>query len=1122
MVDLRLIISPERVGETEGHVADFGQSGAGHALSMRCRRCHNTNRPNSQFCDQCGNPLEPDPDQDKRLKSERKHVSILFSDISSYRDIIDRVDPEEIRDITRQLFEKTVKIIARYEGHVDRILWDGVLAVFGVPHTHEDDTIRAIRAALDIQRMVTQLSLRFTDRIGYRLAMRSGVATGLVVTGSTEERTGRHGITGDTVNLAARLRDLARPGEVLVDSSAYSTAAGFFKFQAQTPVTVKGRQRPVEVFRVQSATSQPDKVRRIHGLKARLIGRDRELKQIGDAAMRLRRNEGTVLTVYGDAGTGKSRLITEFKSSPGAEGIRWLDGHAYAYTGGVPYYPFIDLLNRLYDIREADEAAVIAAKLQSGIEPLVDDPDTVIPFLAGLYAISPSEALAPSPEIYKSKLQNAFISLLSALARQEPTIVCIEDLHWADPSSLALIRFILRDSGLPIMFVISYRPILDFPDSESDEAFSYARESIQLKDLDAMCSREMVRSLMDTQHIPEALDRYLLNQVEGNPFFLEEVINSLLDTRRLRRIDNHWILDKAFDISDISSNINGIIHGRLDRLGDTAKTILQEASVIGRVFRLNLLAQITAFPESWPACIEDIEQVDLIRRVPNSIEPTYIFKHAIVQEVVYNGLLKRDRRAIHEKIARTLEAQFHGRLDSVVETLARHFANSDCVEKAAGYLTRCGEISLKKYAVEESHRYYDKAYRLLSAIEAPSAGEQAMLIDLIIKWYFAFNKRGLFREMLDLLRNHEAFVKDFGDPLRTGMYEVCLGWALQRRELVRESYVYLNRALATGRQLSNDNLIAYSSACLCWTCTDLGRMDEAMAFGKEAAEVADRIGTDHELIRFNLTGMGLMHFFQGDINACWQVGEQLLQFGETAGDERTFSEGYLLMGSARMAAGDFVRAESLLSKAIEVSVDPIYSLNARFFLSYAYFSQGKVRIAAQTLESVIETTEQFGYEYVGTSANAFYGIVSASMGNLAKGVALIREQIQNHRQRGKRNHDLIFTHMLGKFYLSLARRKGGPLNLKVAAKNILFLMRTLPVASHLAERYLKEAIDIGKAIDAYIRQAQAYLDLGLLYAHKQRFRDARHQIEQSIRLFERCGADALLSEARSAWEALPR
>ncbi|MEE4113767.1 MAG: AAA family ATPase [Desulfobacteraceae bacterium] len=1116
------MICPQCHGSVDGKAAECSHCGAALVPSIQCRHCKAENRPNGKFCDQCGHPLEPVADSPADpLKSERKHVTVLFSDISRYREIFDRLDPEDIREVTRHLFEEMVKIISRYEGYVDRILWDGVLAVFGMPRAHEDDAIRALRAAMDIQRMVSRLERRYADWIGGALAMRSGVATGLVVTGSTEEKTGRHGITGDTVNLAARLRDLAAPGEVLADSSAFSAAAGFFTFQPHPPVMIKGRAQSVLVYRVQSATPQPDKVRRVHGLKARLIGRDRELKQLKDAALRLRRKEGTVITVSGDAGTGKSRLITEFKDSADAEDFRWLDGHAYAYNRGIPYFPFIDMLNRRFGIHEEDAEAVIEAKLQSGIGSLMDDPDAVVPFLAGLYALSSPEALAAGPEIFKSRLQVAFITLLSALARQRPTIVCIEDLHWADPSSLALIRFLLKESGLPILFVISYRPTLDFPDGEHGEPFSYARENIRLTDLDAPSSREMVRSLMDTPAIPEALDRYIVNNVEGNPFYLEEVVNSLIDAKRLRRYGSQWHLDESFDISDFSSTINGIIHGRLDRLGSTAKTILQEASVIGRVFRLDLLARITAFPGEFESSLEKIERVDLIRRIPDQSEPTYSFKHAMVQEVVYHSLLKPDRRAIHEKVAGTLETLHHGRLESALETLALHYANSDCTHKAAEYLIRSGEKSLEKYAVEESHGYYERAYRLLNRIAAPTAVELAMLIDLIIKWYFAFNKRGLFREMLDLLRSHEAAVQAFGDPLRTGMYEVCMGWALQRRELVTESYTYLTRALAIGTALGDDNLIGYSSAGLCWTCTDLGRMDEALAYGRQAATVADRIQTDHELIRFNLTGMGLLHFFSGDINACWKTGEQLLQFGEAKGDARPFSEGYLLMGAARMAAGDFVQAESLLNKAIEVSVDPIYSLNARFFLSYAYFSQGKVPIAAQTLEAVIATTEQFGYEYVGTSANAFYGIVSAAMGNLAKGVAIIRERIQTHRQRGKRNHDLIFTHMLGKFYLSLALRQGTS-SFSTVIKNAGFLLRTLPVASRLAERYLREAIEIGTQIGTRLRLAQACLDLGLLYGHKKRFTDARNYIARSIDLFDRCGADMLLAEARTALDSLPR
>jgi len=1114
------MICPKCHREAERQALSCSNCGSSLVPMKACSHCRNLNRPESRYCDQCGTPLRNNPTPDvERLKSERKHVSVLFSDINRYREIVNRVDPEAIRDVTGQLFEETVKIITRYDGHVDRILWDGVLAVFGMPHAHEDDAIRAIRAAMEIHQVVARIDSRLTDSIGVDLAMRSGVATGLVVTGSAEERTGRHGITGETVNLAARIRDMARPGEVLVESGVFSAAAGFFHFAPPKPVSVKGRTEPVLVCGVQSLIPRPDKVRRIHGLKARLVGRERELKVMEDAAIRLQCKEGNVITVCGDAGTGKSRLIAEFKRSYISRDIRWLDGYAYAYNGGVPYYPFIDMLTRLFDISDADGQAAIEAKLRAGIAPLLDDLEAVVPFLAGLYAISPSEALQTGPEVYKAQLQNAFIALFSAMARQGPTIVCIEDLHWADPSSLALVRFLLKESGLPILFVISHRPILDFLGDRHGQQLSYEHKSLRLKDLDAPSSRELVRSLMNTPAIPAALERYLFSRVEGNPFYLEEVVNSLLDNCCLKRVDGGWHFDETIDISDISSTINGIIHGRLDRLGSEAKSVLQEAAVIGRVFRIDLLKRITAFPQACSECIAAIERMNLIRRIPAHKEPTYDFKHAIVQEVIYKSLLKKDRRIIHGKIARSLEFRFQKRLDSVPELLALHYANSDHSQKAAEYLIRSGEKSLKKYSVEESHRYYEKAYRLLSRIESPSAEERAMLIDLIIKWYFTFNKKGLFREMLDLLRTHEPDVRAYGDDSRTGMYEVCLGWALQRRESLIESYDYLTRALATGRKIGDASLIAYSSACLCWTCTDLGHMEEALTFGRQAEKVARRIETDSELIRFNLTGMGLAFIHGGNLAACWRTAEQLLEFGDAVGDVRTFSEGYLLMGNVRMAASDFVQAEFYLKKAIEVAIDPIYSLNARFCLCYVYFSRGEVALAAQTLETVIDATRKSGYEFVGTSAKAFYGIVSASMGDMEKGIALVREQIRKQRKRGKRNHDMIFTYMLGRFYLSLARKKV-PLGFRCAVKNARFLLRSMPAASRMAERYLLEAIDIGTRIDARVRLAQAHLDLGRLYKHIKRFGDARSHTEQSIALFDRCDAPILLSEAQELLDSL--
>ncbi|BBO84155.1 hypothetical protein DSCO28_47210 [Desulfosarcina ovata subsp. sediminis] len=581
---------------------------------------------------------------------------VLFSDICHYREIIRRVDPEDIREVTRHLFQESVNIIERYGGYIDRMLWDGLMAVFGMPCTHEDDVVRAIRAALDIRRMAERLGRAEAGCIGEPLSMRSGIAYGLVVTGVTQKESGRPGLTGDTVNLAARLRDLASPGEVLAESGTFSSAAGFFRFEALPAVAVKGREAPIAVFRVADAVVRPEKVRRVHGLKTRLIARGRELKQMRDAALRLHRQAGTVLTICGDAGTGKSRLIAEFKASTRRSRICWLDGYAYTYTRAVPYYPFIDMLNRFFDIDEADGDTVILQKLHAGLGRWVADGDTVASYLAGFYTPSSLETVVSDQEVFKSRLQQAVTCLLSVLSRKAPTIVCLEDLHWADPSSLSLIRCILREPGLPLMFVISYRSSLNFAHGENGERVSHAWEHIHLRDLDVAASRAMAQSLIGTRAIPEALDHYLTSRVAGNPFFIEEVINALIDAGRLKRIGNRWHFEDMVAIPDLSSTINSIIHSRLDRLGRNAKAILQEAAVIGRVFHLTLLRRITDFPEVLTACLDQLAGQGLIRRQADPHEPVYRFNYGIVQEVVYNGILKKERRTIYEKIARVLES----------------------------------------------------------------------------------------------------------------------------------------------------------------------------------------------------------------------------------------------------------------------------------------------------------------------------------------------------------------------------------------------------------------------------------------------------------------------------------
>ncbi|VTR68732.1 hypothetical protein DESC_720110 [Desulfosarcina cetonica] len=1104
--------------------ASAGSPCGGMPTLPSCPACGNRYRPGSHFCDQCGIALRPERIPDRlALKGERKQVAVLFADISGYDDIIQQIDPEDLREVTRPIFQGITKIVAHYDGGVDRMLWDGVMAVFGMLQTHEDDAVRAVRAALDIQRMVAQTEGAAVTTIGRPLAMRFGIACGLVVSGAVQTQSGRYGLTGDAVNLAARLRDLAAPGEVLVARGVFSMTAGFFRFEASLPVTIKGREEPMAVFRLRSAAPQPQKVRRIHGVRTRLIGRDPQLKRMQDAVLRLRRGQGTVLTLCGDAGTGKSRLVAEFKASVESPGIRWLDGHAHAYNTTIAYSPFIDMLNRLFDIGEADAQAVVRQKIHAGVDRLLADGAETAECLVGLYAPSLAEEWAAGAEDVKSRLHRAFIALLSALAGTGPTIVCLEDLHWADPFSLALLRFLFKKAALPLLIVVSHRPPLTFTFDTMGERVSPACEPILLDDLDLSASREMVRSMLDTDTVPEALDRYLVTRVGGNPLFIEESVNTLIDTQRLVRQGKRWHFDDPFDMLDFSGTINATVHAHLDRLEPTAKAILQEAAVIGRVFRLSLLRRITAFPAAVTRAIEQMLNLGLIRRADEPGEtggPVFHFRYAIVQQVAYKGMLKKDRRAIHEKIARALETLSHDGPDRVVESVALHYTRADCIIEAADCFIRSGEKRLRRHAPAEAHGYYQRAYRLLCGIASPTVTERTLLVDLIIKWYFAFNQQGWVCELLDRRDIHAEMVRQLGDPLRAGMFDLCIGWALWRRDKATESLVYLHRSLAYGWSLKSDALIAYSSACLCRTCTDLGRMDAALAHGHQAAVVAERMEADHALIRFNLAGLGRRHFYTGDVTACWQTGEQLLAAGETMEDLWTVSEGCFLMGAARMIAGDFDQAEALLEKAITLAVHPIYALNAKYLLSCVYFFQGRIDMAARTLEVVIAAADRCGDDSVGTSANAFYGIVSAARGNLAKGTTIIRQRIRSLREHGKGNHELLFTHMLGQFYLYIARRQG-TLNFRGIIKNAWFLLRTFPRAFDLAERYLLQAIELGARTQSRQRWGLACLDLGRLYAHGKKFAAARSQIVHSIDLFQGCGADGFLAEAQAALADLP-
>ena len=675
----------------------------GAKMEIICSACGAKIPPDRQFCGECGQALgeKHKPIELTSLPDgERKYVTVLFSDLSGYTAMSEKLDPEEVKEIMSRIFGEIAQVVTKYEGFIEKFVGDAVMALFGVPKAHEDDPVRAILAAREIHNLVEAMSPGLEKKIGRPVSMHTGINTGLVVTGEVDMEKGTHGVAGDTINLASRLQGIAKKGEILVGHDTYRQAEGHFLFEPMAPSTVKGKADPVQVYKVLSQKERPVTTHRLSGLRANLTGRKVEMTELEDAVERLRGGKGRVFSICGDAGTGKSRLVEDFKATLDLKEIQWLEGHAYAYAQNIPYFLLINFLNGVFHIEEKDPSEKIREKIESGINGLIGDGREMVAYVGNLYALTYPELKDVSAELWKNRLEEAVKAILTALAKRAPTVFFLEDLHWADRSFVDLLRRSLVEIRQPAIVLCVYRPVFSLFTSHQLGSVSKLYHEIRLQDLSLSDAQDMLASLLRTENIPSELKRWVQNKVEGNPFYLEELVNTLIESEVLIRSNGDWKITRPIKETDISSSIHGLISGRLDRLEKETKRVLQEASVIGRAFLYEILRNVSEFEDRIDRGLSTLERLDLIRT--RSLEPDleYMFKHPLTQEVVYNSILKKERRDIHEQVARVMEGLFEDRLSEFYETLAYHFSLGRSVNKAVEYLVKAGEKSLARYAVE--------------------------------------------------------------------------------------------------------------------------------------------------------------------------------------------------------------------------------------------------------------------------------------------------------------------------------------------------------------------------------------------------------------------------------------
>jgi ABC-type oligopeptide transport system substrate-binding subunit/class 3 adenylate cyclase len=747
----------------------------GDKTSRACPQCGKEIPADAKFCPSCGAEVDTAgrPVQENRLQSlqqaapkglrdkvqqaslrtegERKPVTILFADIVGSTTLAEKLDPEEWKEIVNGVHRRVVEAIYRYEGTVAQLLGDGVLAFFGAPVTHEDDPIRGVMAGLDIQSSIRDYSRSLEGYLD-EMQMRVGINTGEVVIGNVgTDMHVEYLAIGDAVNIAARLQSAAEPGSVLISSASARMIGDDFALVDMGEIVLKGKTDSIQVFEVQQARRIPTLRRGIEPQAAPYIGRTHEVEKVEACLRALCAGQGGIVALLGEAGIGKSRLLEEVRAhiarddesldgvSMPLSSIRWLEGRALSYGGSLPYWVITQLL--LDDLGLSDGAPEVKIKvaLRKRLAELhVEAESTSFTYLARLLGMPIEKELDDQgqsfdAETVKRETLAALKDYFWQVAKSQPTVLILEDLHWADPSSMEVLSEIMSlTDRVPLLLILLMRVEREHGSWRlkqlAETEYPHRCTEMTLSRLSDDQADQLMNHLLGEGEFPEQIKELVRTRSEGNPFYLEEVIYHLVDNGLIERVGGEWHVNDAIVVVGIPETLQGVLLARIDRLEEDVRRTLQIASVIGRSFLFSLLEAISEAEQELDEHLSKLQRMDLVREKTRLPELEYIFKHTLTQEAAYNSLLLGRRKEFHLKVGEAIETLFPGRREEFLGLLAHHYEAAGALEKARDYLLRAGDQARLAYANEEAIEFYHRVLPVLREL-----GEDETAVKVLMK-----------------------------------------------------------------------------------------------------------------------------------------------------------------------------------------------------------------------------------------------------------------------------------------------------------------------------------------------------------------------------------------------------
>ncbi len=765
-------------------------SACGAQLLIVCPACRADNAPDSRFCSQCGQVLSsteaaPLPikfaspqrytpaylaerilTSRESLEGERKHVTVLFADLKGSLELLSDRDPEDARKLLDPVLDRMMEAVHQYEGTVNQVMGDGVMALFGAPLAHEDHAVRACYAALRMQDSVRQYATEVQRMQGIPLHIRVGLNSGEVVVRSIgSDLRMDYTAVGQTAHLAARMEQMAMPGTILITSEVLRLVEGYVQVRPLGPVPVKGMNEPVQVFEITDAAAARTRFQAtaIRGL-TRFVGRVPELDALQQALHRVRDGHGQLVSVVGEPGVGKSRLFWEFTHSHRTEGCQLLESASVSYGKATAYLPVIDLLKGYFEIEPRDDARRIRERVTGKLLTLDKALEPSLPALMGLLdpSIQDPAWQALDSQERRQQILDAVKRVLIRESRDRPLIVLFEDLHWIDSETQALLDALVE--SLPatrILLLVNHRP--EYQHAWGTKA-SYTQ--LRIEPLSPEGSEELLQALLGDDPGLQPLKRLLIKSTEGNPFFAEESVRTLIETGALAGERGAFRLTTVLPAIRIPPTVQAVLGARIDRLPPEEKRILQAAAVIGKDVPLGLLRAIADLPdETLRGILTHLQAAEFLYETTLFPDLEYAFKHALTHEVAYGGVLQDRRRALHARILEAMERLYADHLSDQVERLAQHAFRGEVWDKALSYLDQAFEKARMRSAHREAVTLFEQGLEALRYLPE-SRDRLEWAADVRARLQSVLMALGDPERMLDNLQQRIPLAEALGDQSR--------------------------------------------------------------------------------------------------------------------------------------------------------------------------------------------------------------------------------------------------------------------------------------------------------------------------------------------------------------------